>query len=173
MSASADNNLLWWLIPGTLAGMPMPFIHPDRRLAGGGALGDFADEMPVLHAAGVRAVVSLLNIPGDAFVFESAGFVFLCLPVPDGGAPTPEQTAEFISFVKAQLAAKRAVAVHCEAGLGRTGTMLAAYLISMGDDAIEAIAKVRTVESGAIETPRQIQFLQEFSKSYRLQIENE
>jgi hypothetical protein len=29
---------LWWLIPDVLAGMPMPYIHPERRLNRGGAL---------------------------------------------------------------------------------------------------------------------------------------
>jgi protein-tyrosine phosphatase len=142
----------------------MPFIHPERRLAGGGALNDFGDELTVLHSAGVRAVVSLLNIRSDAGVFESAGFSFLCLPVPDGGAPAFEQTDEFVQFVAAQRALQRPVAVHCEAGLGRTGAMLAAYLISEGESAAEAIAKVRTVESSAIETPRQIQFLEQYNE---------
>ena len=29
---SASSNLLWWVIPGALAGMPMPYVHPERRL---------------------------------------------------------------------------------------------------------------------------------------------
>src|SRR5438876_655384 len=32
------SNLLWWVVPGVLAGMPMPFIQPERRLNSGGAL---------------------------------------------------------------------------------------------------------------------------------------
>ena len=157
-----DDSLLWWLIPGALAGMPMPFIHVERRLAGGGALSDFADELPVLHSTGIRAVVSLLNNPNDAAVYASAGFAFLCLPVRDGGAPTEEQTDEFVSFTTGHLAGQRPVAVHCAAGLGRTGTMLAAYLISQGHSAASAIARVRTVEPAAIETLRQIQFLEQY-----------
>src|SRR5580693_2219143 len=99
MIDTQPGNLLWWVIPNVLAGMPMPYIHLDRRMAGGGGLTAFDDELPVLYSAGVRAVVSLLNIPSDASVYESAGFAFLCLPVPDGGAPTFEQTEEFVRFV--------------------------------------------------------------------------
>lgn len=164
MSCASQSDLLWWVIPGVLAGMPMPFVHPERRMGGGGALSAFEDELPALHSAGVRAVVSLLNIPSDAVVFESAGFSFLCLPVPDGCAPTMEQAEEFVRFVTEQRGARRPVAVHCEAGLGRTGTLLATYLIAQGDSAATAIQRVRSVESVAVETARQIDFLEQYEE---------
>jgi protein-tyrosine phosphatase len=145
----------------------MPFIHPNRQLNAGGALNAYEDELPELYLAGMRAVVGLLNIPSDAAVFESAGFTFLCLPVADGGAPSMEQATEFVRFVNDDKAAQRPVAVHCEAGLGRTGTMLAVYLISQGDSAEAAIRRVREVENCAIETPRQIQFLEQFAQRIR------
>jgi atypical dual specificity phosphatase len=148
----------------------MPFIHLDRRLAGGAALAAFEDELPVLHSAGVRAVVSLLNIPSDAPVYESAGFSFLCLPLPDGGAPTLDQAEEFVRFVFLQRLAQRPVAFHCEAGLGRTGTMLALYLISQGDSAPAAIGRVRAVERVAVETAHQIRFLQEYEEQIHRRI---
>ena len=141
----------------------MPFIHPERRLNFGGPLAAYNDELPTLHSAGIRAVVSLLNIPSDAVVFESAGFTFKCQPVPDGAAPTLEQAQEFVRFVDGQLALHHPVAVHCEAGLGRTGTMLATYLIAQGNSAESAVRMVRAAESAAIETPRQVRFLEQFA----------
>ena len=163
MSEGRNPDLLWWAIPGVLAGMPMPFIHPKRRINAGGSLDAYDDELQVLCQAGVRAVVSLLNIPSDAPVYESAGFHFLCLPVPDGQPPTREQVYRFVSFMAEQRAAQRPVAVHCEGGIGRTGTMLAAYLISHGESAGAAIRQIRAVEPSAIETAQQIQFLKELA----------
>ena len=159
--------MLWWLIPDVLAGMPMPYIHPERRLNGGGVLRAYDDELPTLHEIGVRAVVCLLNIPSDQALYEWAGFAYACLPIPDGWPPTPIQAWDFIRFVDDQRAQAHPVAVHCEAGLGRTGTMLAAYLIAKGESAATAIERVRAVERVAVETNRQLQFLEEFADSLK------
>lgn len=157
------TGLLWWAIPRVLAGMPMPFIHPMRRLNMGGSLNAYDDELPMSYSAGIRAVVSLLNIPSDARVYETAGFAFFCLPVLDGRAPTLDQACNFVGFVERHLVDNQPVAVHCAGGLGRTGTMLAAYLIAKGDGAAEAIRRVRQVEKCAIESAEQIQFLERFA----------
>ena len=145
----------------------MPFLHPERRMNHGGVLTAYDDELPALHSAGIRAVVSLLNIPSDMAVYVSAGFAFQCLPVPDGGAPTMGQAKQFVGFVARQRAEQRPVAVHCEAGFGRTGTMLAAYLISLGESVEATISRVRAVETAAIETQHQILFLEQFGLAQR------
>jgi len=164
MNAAENKGLLWWVIPGVLAGMPMPFIHLSRRMAGGGKLDSFEDELPTLFSAGVRAVVSLLNIPSDESVYKTAGFDFLCLPIADRQAPKMEQALEFVRFVDKSHEGQRPVAVHCEAGIGRTGTMLAVYLISRGESARGAIDQVRLVEPAAIETEPQVKFLEQFEQ---------
>jgi atypical dual specificity phosphatase len=160
-----QQDLLYWVIPGELAGMPLPFVHPERRLNQGAALEAYDDELPTLFRLGIRGIVSLLNIPTDEPVYAFAGFSFLCLPVRDGAAPTLEQAEHLTAFVNRERELGRAVAVHCEAGIGRTGTMLAAYLIINGASAEAAIRQLRAVESTAIETRIQIEFLHQLQKT--------
>ena len=128
----------------------------------GGDLSAYEDELPVLYRAGIRAVVCLLNLPSDAAVFASAVFKFLCSPVEYGLAPSIEQAKAIVEFIDVCGEEKLPVAVHCEGGLGRTGTAIAAYLIHKGISARDAIRLVRSKEPSAIETVHQIRFLEEF-----------
>lgn len=158
---------LWWLIPHELAGMPMPFLHPERRADGGGSIDAYADDLVELKDCDVGAVISLLNMPGDVKIYRDAGFDFLSLPIPDGAPPSLGQAAEVVRFIDEQRQNHRAVAVHCAAGLGRTGTILAIYLIAKGATASKAVSRVRSVEPAAIETNRQLNFLHEFEQRLR------
>jgi protein-tyrosine phosphatase len=152
-------------MPDVLAGMSMPFLHPERRMRGGGALKEFNDELHLLSRAGIRGVVSLLNIPTDAKLYSDAGFEFICLPVADGQPPSLRQVSEFVLFVDACREQGKAVAAHCEAGCGRTGTMLCAYLIAKGDMPENAIKRVRAAEPSAVETRAQINFLSQLPQT--------
>ena len=62
-----------------------------------------------------------------------------------------------MEFVDRQFARGCAVGVHCMAGRGRTGTMIACYLVSQGMSAEDAIAEVRRARPGSIQTEAQEQ----------------
>jgi ADP-ribosyl-[dinitrogen reductase] hydrolase len=51
------------------------------------------------------------------------------------------------------------VLVHCRGGLGRAGTIAARLLVELGMEPIKAIASVRAVRPGAIETTEQEKFI--------------
>jgi hypothetical protein len=156
------------VIPDVLAGMSMPFLHPERRLSGGGKLDEFDDELRLLAEAGIGGVISLLKIPSDARLYGEAGFKFICLPVFDGQPPSVDQVSQFVRFADDCRSLGKAVAVHCEAGCGRTGTMLCAYLIAKGATPDDAIKRVRAVERSAVETKAQIEFLIKLPDALRL-----
>lgn len=140
----------------------MPYVHPERQRNQGGALKAFDDDLPQLHAEGIRAVVSLVNNPNDGLLFHEAGFDFLCVSIPDFHPPGPEQASQVVRFIEKMKSENKPVVVHCHAGYGRTGTLLAAYLISAGKSAKQAIDDVRFARPGAIETQGQAQFLHDW-----------
>ncbi len=132
----------------------------------GGALNAYEDELRPLEQAGIRALACLLNLPSHVRIFESWGFSFLCWPIANGQPPSQEQIVAIVHFVDDCRARQQPVAVFCEAGLGRTGTVIAVYLIRKGMSAREAISLVRSKEPSAVETLVRIKFLEEFERDH-------
>jgi cell division cycle 14 len=67
----------------------------------------------------------------------------------DGTNPTLEMCREFIDLSERVISAGGVVAVHCKAGLGRTGTLIGAYLIyKYGFSATEVIGFMRLMRPG-------------------------
>lgn len=141
-----------WMIPGVLGGMSQPGIsYYGYRVDEDELILDLAN----LKDRGVGALVSLTEAGLQAELVDRCGLTYLHLPVPDLAAPTIGQLDEFSMFVEEQAAAGRGVAAHCRAGLGRTGTVLAAFLVSRGFTARTALSEVRSHRPGAVETPVQ------------------
>jgi atypical dual specificity phosphatase len=96
-----------------------------------------------------------------------AGLKYLHLQILDFHPPCLEQIDEFIAFIDECKEAGTLALVHCFAGMGRTGTMLACYL---GRDqpeltADQAIAQIRKMRPGSIETLSQEDVIHAYFKT--------
>jgi atypical dual specificity phosphatase len=76
-------------------------------------------------------------------------------PVPDFTPPELDQIQRMIEFIDQQTAEKRPVVVSCYAGIGRTGTVLACYLVHRGASPEDAINRIRELRQGSVQTPEQ------------------
>ena len=147
--------------------MPPPhgFYWIDRPLLAGMARPESEDDLEWLRQQGIDVLLSLTEEPPRHDWVEDAGILVFHVPIEDMEAPTQEQLQRCVSALAKANASNMGVAVHCGAGLGRTGAVLAAYLVHKGMAAREAIARVRRLRPGSIETDEQAQAVVEFARN--------
>ncbi|NLO08173.1 MAG: protein tyrosine phosphatase [candidate division WS1 bacterium] len=144
-------NRVSWIIEGEIAAFSA-FVLRD---------------LDALAEMGICGIVSLTEDSPIELVGEGTRFRLLHIPVTDMTPPDSDQIARFVSFVETLVDEGCAVGVHCLAGLGRTGTMIACYLVSEGHGADEAIAMVRRARPGSIQTEEQEQAIRRWERSQR------
>ena len=149
MSNDSHVSKLWAILPKQLVGMPQPQV----------------EDLRALHEVGVRSIISLLEDNVGLDEYESHNFDYRWFPVADHGVPTSDQVSELVQYIDAQLNQSNLVAVHCKGGKGRTGTMLAAYLIAKGASYEEAMSQIESVKPNAIRKEFQIEFLKELAST--------
>ena len=126
-------------------------------------------ELEQLRSNGFEIVVSLLRAdeqtPGyDRERAMAAGYALHNIPVKDYCAPTVAQLEQFVELVSRAPSSSKII-VHCQGGIGRTGTFAAAYWITKGLTAQDAISRVRRARPHAVETREQEEILAEFARS--------
>ena len=138
-----------WLMPNKIAGSgQIGGWYPESQQV-------LISDLWELRDLGVSAVVSLTEQPLSSRALTTVGMDYLHLPIPDMSPPSLREIEEFLAFSKVCIEKGNPVLVHCGAGLGRTGTMLACYLVERGHEPATAICKVRAERPGSIETHEQ------------------
>jgi len=150
---------------GTVGITFCPGKHQQSAFSGAWAR-DLEADVRTIREWGADAVVTLvtarelvdLSVSGLGEKVIAAGMDWLHLPIIDVSVPTAEwdrRWAEVRPGLNAALAGGGKVLVHCKGGLGRAGTVAARLLVERGIAPTEAIASVRQVRPGALETREQ------------------
>jgi cell division cycle 14 len=135
------------------------WIIPNKFLASASPSSELREtedsmSLPTSHyikyfkSSNVSTVVRLNNIDYDRNDFLREGIDHRELYFPDGTSPTIEIVHEFLKLSED---AAGAIAVHCKQGLGRTGTLIACYLVKHFQFSVpESIAYIRLCRPGSV-----------------------
>ncbi|MEQ2171425.1 Dual specificity protein phosphatase cdc14ab, partial [Goodea atripinnis] len=109
--------------------------------------------IPYFRKHNITTIVRLNKKMYDARRFTDSGFEHHDLFFVDGSTPNDIIVRKFLNICEN---AEGAIAVHCKAGLGRTGTLIACYMMKHYSlTAAEAIAWIRICRPGSIIGPQQ------------------
>lgn len=127
-----------WIIHGLLAAAQGPTSRRD------------------LIYLGLQNIRSIVRMQEGTISGEANDLVDLFEPVADGAAPSLEQIERMVWFMQREIRTwEHPVVVTCRAGLGRTGTILACYMVFAGYKPDKAVSHIRELRPGSIETGEQ------------------
>ncbi|KAJ1355483.1 hypothetical protein KIN20_012918 [Parelaphostrongylus tenuis] len=146
-----ENGDMNWIIPGKILSFCGP--HNECRIENGYPYHSPETYFDYFRATNITTIVRLNVRMYDAKKFTDAGFDHVDLFFIDGSTPSEKIVEKFISVVDN---AKGGVAVHCKAGLGRTGTLIACWMMKeFGLNAAECMAWLRICRPGSVIGPQQ------------------
>lgn len=169
-AASIDANVLpdsrgptgfHWLVPGKLAGCPKP-----------GVVAPLGHDLTLLKGMGVTLLINLTEHAPDADALQRHGLKSFHMRVEDRHAPPLLWTKLLLAKMEAFMRNGEVLAVHCLAGLGRTGTILGAWLVREGLTADEALRRLRMIDAGFVQTREQENLLHELETNLLIRASN-
>jgi protein-tyrosine phosphatase len=122
-------------------------------------------DIEAITACNIEAVLNLCAECYDLHEIEAAaGLEVHWLPVADEDAPDPDQARQAIQWLNSVLAQNKKVLVHCRFGIGRTGTMVTAWLLNQGHT-LEDAEEMLNHTPAKPNSRRQWDFLDAYSRS--------
>uniref|UniRef100_A0AAQ5YEJ3 protein-tyrosine-phosphatase n=1 Tax=Amphiprion ocellaris TaxID=80972 RepID=A0AAQ5YEJ3_AMPOC len=147
----AENGDLNWIIPGKFLAFSGP--HPKSKIENGYPLHAPEAYIPYFRKHNITTIIRLNKKMYDARRFTDSGFEHHDLFFVDGSTPNDSIVRKFLNICEN---AEGGIAVHCKAGLGRTGTLIGCYMMKHYRlTAAEAIAWIRICRPGSIIGPQQ------------------
>ena len=140
----------------------------EGKLAGSG-LPVAEEEFKWLVDKGIKSIITVREVPLPSEWFDSGDIDYMHLRVEDFGAPTVEELDEAVDFIDKKISSGRPVLVHCAAGKGRTGAVLAAYMVKKQNlTARQAIEKIRIMRPGSVQSITQETALSMYEKYVKI-----
>ncbi|KAM4617106.1 dual specificity protein phosphatase CDC14B isoform 8-T8 [Polymixia lowei] len=147
----AENGDFNWIIPGKFLAFSGP--HPKSKIENGYPLHAPEAYFPYFRKHNITTIIRLNKKMYDARRFTDSGFEHHDLFFVDGSTPNDSIVRKFLNICEN---AEGAIAVHCKAGLGRTGTLIGCYMMKHYRlTAAEAIAWIRICRPGSVIGPQQ------------------
>lgn len=163
------GNLFRW-IHGKVSNKPTNFSWViDNKLAGSGTPMT-SEQYRWLIKNNIKSIVTVREFPlpqkwlidneKETIINDDYKFVY----VKDYGVPSLEVLDNIVDYINNKITTeKKPLVVHCAAGKGRTGTILAAYLLKQDNISSEdAIKKIRSLRPGSIQSKIQEEILHEY-----------
>ena len=155
---------VWRKVQGTVTGRPDNFSWLIKNKLAGSAIPTSIKEIDWVIEQGVKSIVTIREEPLDDDWIKNVNYLHVMSN--DMGVPEFDDITFAVDFIHRRLNDKEPVMVHCLAGLGRTGTILASYLVKYENmSADEAIEKVREIRPGSIQSYPQEEIIFRFEKS--------
>lgn len=155
----------------------MPITWVLNNAIAASSIAKSIEDIELWKKAGVKAIVILAEPQEIARYWGSLknyfdalndkGFEYNYSPVIDFHAPDLNQLKNVIEWIDSKVKANKPVLVHCRAGIGRTGTIIAAYLVKKGYEAGDAIRIVRRMIPLALEVNEQVSIVYEYHEILR------
>jgi cell division cycle 14 len=144
---------------------PIPFNTPEYAALPSTTADVIASDLPstfkiVLNHFATNDVGLVVRLNSELYCpsyFTALGIEHLDMIFEDGTCPTMPMVRKFIRLAHRMINVnKKSIAVHCKAGLGRTGCLIGAYLIyRYGFSADEVIGYMRFMRPGMVVGPQQ------------------
>lgn len=142
-----------WVIEDGLAGSGMPMTY---------------SQLIWLIRNGIKTIVTIREVSLPSKWLANKAIDYFHLKVEDYGAPSLSEMDTTVNYVKEHINDGKPVMVHCAAGRGRTGTILAAYFLkNFNLTAEQAVKKIRDLRPGSIQSLAQekaIEMYEEYLK---------